>query len=249
MITSVLERQREIGIFSAVGLSPKQIAALFFAESLVYAVIGTVLGYLLAQIVGAIVGATGWLEGLTLNYSSLSAVYATLIVFAVVLLSTLYPAKRARQIATPSGDSEWAVDGPQGDDWAISLPFTVSQSHASALALFYCEWLRAYEDYNIGDFVTENVRSSVANGIYRTEAKCWLAPFDLGVQQEMALIFKPTEMSDVYSVNLALHRESGDPENWETLNRRFLKSLRKQFLVWRTLSPDEKLPYLQSATV
>jgi hypothetical protein len=189
------------------------------------------------------------MEGLTLNYSSLSAVYATLIVVAVVLLSTLYPAKRAQQIATPSGDGEWAAEGPTGDDWAISLPFTVSQSHASALSLFYCEWLRAYEDYNIGDFVTENVRTSVSEGEYRTEAKCWLAPFDLGVQQEMALIFKPTQMSDVYSVNLALHRESGDPENWETLNRRFLKALRKQFLVWRTLSPDEKLPYLQSARV
>jgi len=248
MITSVLERQREIGIFSAVGLSPKQISALFFAESLVYAVIGTVLGYLLAQIIGAIIGATGWMEGLTLNYSSLSAVYATLIVAAVVLLSTIYPAKRAQQIATPSGVGEWAVVGPNGDDWAIKLPFTVSQSHASALAFFYCEWLKAFEDYNIGDFVTENVRTSASGGEYRTESKCWLAPFDLGVQQQMALIFRPTEMSDVYSVNLALHRQSGDPENWETLNGRFLKSLRKQFLVWRTLSADEKLPYLQSAT-
>jgi len=248
MITSVLERQREIAIFSAVGLSPKQISALFFAESLVYAIIGTVLGYLVAQIVGAMIGATGWMEGLTINYSSLSAVYATLIVVAVVLLSTVYPARRAQQIATPTGDGEWAAVGPSGDVWEITLPFTVSQSHASALALFYDEWLRSYEDYNIGDVVTENVRTAADGGEYKTEAKCWLAPFDLGVQQVMALIFRPTEIADVFSVNLLLHRESGDPENWETLNRRFLKSLRKQFLVWRTLSPDEKQPYLVATT-
>ena len=246
MIASVLERQREIGIFSAVGLSPKQISALFFAESLVYAVIGAVSGYLLALSVGAVIARTGWFGGLSLNYSSLSAVYAVMIVVAVVLLSTLYPAKRAREIATPSGEGEWFADPPTGDVWRIVLPFTVSKSHASALALFYAEWLRAYEDYNIGDFVTENVRTFAGEGEYRSSAKCWLAPFDLGVQQEMSLVFKPTDMVDVYNITLEMQRLSGDPENWESLNRRFLRSLRKQFLVWRTLSPDEKLPYMQA---
>ena len=246
MIASVLERQREIGIFSAVGLSPKQIAALFFAESLVYAVIGAVSGYLLALATGAVLARTGWFEGLSFNYSSLSAVYAVIIVVVVVLASTLYPAKRAREIATPSGETEWFADPPKGDDWRIALPFTVSRSHASALALFYAEWLKAYEDYNIGDFVTEAVRTLAGEDGFRTAAKCWLAPFDLGVQQEMSLVFTPTDMSDVYQITLEMHRLSGDPENWETLNRRFLRSLRKQFLVWRTLTPDEKLPYLKA---
>jgi len=163
----------------------------------------------------------------------------------VVLLSTLYPAKRAREIATPSGEGEWFADPPKGDDWRIVLPFTVNQSHASALALFYAEWLKAYEDYNIGDFVTENVRTLAGDREYSASAKCWLAPFDLGVQQNMSLVFTPTDLSDVYQIALNMQRLSGDPENWETLNRRFLRSLRKQFLVWRTLSPDEKLPYLQ----
>ncbi|MEO7454000.1 MAG: ABC transporter permease, partial [Fimbriimonadales bacterium] len=248
MIASVLERQREIGIFSAVGLSPKQISALFFAESLVYAVIGAVSGYLLALGVGVVIARTGWFEGLSLNYSSLSAVYAVMIVVGVVLLSTLYPAKRAREIATPSGEGEWFADPPQGDTWRIVLPFTVSKSHASALSLFYAEWLSAYEDYNIGDFVTENVRTLVGTDEYRASAKCWLAPFDLGVQQEMSLVFSQTDMADVFNITLEMERLSGDPENWETLNRRFLRSLRKQFLVWRTLSPDEKQPYMQSAT-
>jgi hypothetical protein len=245
MIASVLERQREIGIFSAVGLSPKQISALFFAESLVYAIIGAVSGYFLALGAGAVIARTDWFESLSLNYSSLSAVYAVMIVVGVVLLSTLYPAKRAREIATPSGDGDWSAESPKGDLWSIVLPFTVSKAHASALSLFYAEWLRAYEDYNIGEFVTENVRTTSAAGEYRTSAKCWLAPFDLGVQQEMSLVFSATDMADVFSITLEMDRLSGDPENWESLNRRFLRALRKQFLVWRTLSPDEKLPYIQ----
>lgn len=245
MIASVLERQREIGIFSAVGLSPKQIAALFFAESLVYAVIGAVLGYLLAQAVGAFVAWSGMFTGLTLNYSSLSAVYATLIVVGVVLVTTLYPAKRAREIATPSGESEWFTHSPVTDEWTIELPFTVTRGHASALALFYSEWFLGYEDYGAGEFVTENVETSAKDGTFIAQTKCWLAPFDLGVQQNTALVFEPTDMNDVYSIKLKLERLSGDPENWENLNHRFLRALRKQFLVWRTLSVSEKRPYLE----
>jgi ABC-type antimicrobial peptide transport system permease subunit len=245
MISSVYERQREIAIFSAVGISPKQIGALFFAESLVYGIVGTVVGYLLAMVSGALISRVGLLEGLSLNYSSLSSIYATAIVISVVLLSTVYPAKRAREIATPSGDSEWLADSPRADEWSITLPFTVTRSHAGALALFYKEWLAAFEDHNIGEFVSEDVSSSVHGREYSTLARVWLAPFDLGVQQRMMLRFGPTEMDDVYWIQLNLRRVSGDPENWENLNRRFLRALRKQFLVWRTLSPAEKEPYLR----
>src|SRR5262249_38997556 len=37
MLGSVFERQKEIGIFSAIGLAPNHVAMLFMAESLVYA--------------------------------------------------------------------------------------------------------------------------------------------------------------------------------------------------------------------
>jgi len=45
----VYERFREIGIYSAVGLAPNHIAALFLAEAAVFATLGAVFGYLIGS--------------------------------------------------------------------------------------------------------------------------------------------------------------------------------------------------------
>ncbi|MCH8979694.1 MAG: ABC transporter permease, partial [Armatimonadetes bacterium] len=50
MMGAVYERFKEIGIYSAVGLAPNHIAALFMAEAGVFATIGAVLGYLIGQV-------------------------------------------------------------------------------------------------------------------------------------------------------------------------------------------------------
>ncbi len=249
MIASVLERRREIGILSAVGLSPRHIAALFFAESLVYAVIGAVFGYLLAQTAAKVVVATDAFPGIYLNFSSLSAIMATLVVVSVVLLSTIYPAYVAARVATPAGTEEWRAAPPEGDRWLIPLPFTVSRSHAEGLSRFYEEWFAGHEEYSIGEFVTENVRAGKTDtergeGFYAA-ARCWLTPYDLGVQQDFSLIFSPTDIPDVCDITAEIVRVAGDPEHWENLNRRFLRSLRKQFLIWRTLRPEEKASYFE----
>lgn len=247
MIASVIERKREIGIFSAVGLSPKQIASLFFAESLVYAVLGAFFGYILAQVFAVVSHATGMFSGISLNYGSLSAVLATLLVVLIVMISTIYPARVARRIATPSGSEDWDLSSPVGDSWTVRLPFTVSQSHAAGLARFYGEWFASYQDHAIGELVTADVACCAEEDEYFAKARCWLAPFDLGVQQEFSIRFRPTELKDIYDIALEIRRVSGDPEHWETLNKRFFQSLRKQFLIWRTLSADQKLPYLSPA--
>lgn len=50
LLGSIADREREIFTFSALGLSPKDVSVLFFAESGVYAVIGGLGGYLLSQV-------------------------------------------------------------------------------------------------------------------------------------------------------------------------------------------------------
>lgn len=247
MIASVIERKREIGILSAVGLSPRHIASLFFAEALVYAVIGAFTGYVFAQLFAVVSHATGTFAGISLNYGSLSAVLATLLVVLIVLISTIYPSKVAKRIATPSGFEDWNVSSAEGDRWAVRLPFTVSRSHASGLARFYGEWLASYQDHAIGDLVTTEVRHGAEEEQYFAKARCWLAPFDLGVQQEFSILFRPTDMPDIYDIVLDIQRISGDPEHWETLNRRFFQALRKQFLIWRTLTAEQQLRYLLPA--
>ena len=188
------------------------------------------------------------LPGLYLNFSSTSAVLSTLIVVVVVLLSTIYPARKASEVATPAIERSWKVADPVGDVWKINLPFAVTGEQAKGVSGFISEWFQAYEEYSVGDFVTQDVSTvqmkyEYGEG-YSVKCRTWLAPFDLGVSQDVQLETVPTSMEDVYELQLTINRESGDISNWKRVNRRFLNTLRKQFLIWRTLKTDERDKYL-----
>jgi len=248
MLGSVYERVKEIGIFSSLGLAPNHIAMLFIAEAMVYAIMSAVSGYLIGQAASKVIYTFNLFEGLYLNFSSLSAVLSTLIVVAVVLLSTIYPARKASEVATPAIERSWKVPDPVGDEWHILLPFAVTGEQARGVSGFISEWFQAYEEYSVGDFVTQDVSTGTFSSEYGTgcEVQCraWLAPFDLGVSQKVILRTVPTSMEDVYEVTLTIIRESGDISNWKRVNRRFLNTLRKQFLIWRTLRAEERERYL-----
>lgn len=251
MLGSVYERVKEIHIFSSLGLAPNHIAMLFIAEAMVYAILGAVAGYLIGQIASKLIYTFNLLEGLYLNFSSLSAVLSTLIVVAVVLLSTIYPARKASEVATPAIERSWKVPDPVGDVWQIMLPFAVTGEQAKGVTSFISEWFAAYEEYSVGDFVTQDVKTSLREcehgAAHCVHCRAWLAPFDLGVSQYVTLETVPTSMEDVYEVHLTINRESGDISNWKRVNRRFLNTLRKQFLIWRTLRAEERDKYLSGS--
>ena len=46
---------------------------------------------------------------------------------------------------------------------------------------------------------------------------------------------------------MILTRLSGEPASWHRMNQRFLGNIRKQFLVWRLFSPEERTYYLEEA--
>lgn len=248
MLGSVYERVKEIGIFSSLGLAPNHIAMLFIAEAMVYAILGAVAGYLLGQGASKLLYAFNLLPGLYVNFSSTSAVLSTFIVVAVVLLSTIYPARKASEVATPAIERSWKVADPVGDVWKINLPFAVTGAQAAGVSGFISEWLEAYEEYSVGDFVTQDVAASKFKSKYggghRVKCRAWLAPFDLGVSQDVILEIIPTAMEDVHELKLTITRGSGDISNWKRVNRRFLNTLRKQFLIWRTLRAEERDRYL-----
>ncbi len=248
MLGAVYERFTEIGIFSSIGLAPSHVAILFLAEALVYSVIGAIVGYLIGQVLAYVLAQTGSLAGLSLNYSSLAAIWSTFIVIGVVFLSTLYPAKKAGEVATPGVERRWQVPDPDGDQWTIPLPFSVTGKQAVAMNKFMAEWFNAYEEYSIGDFVTEKTELHEVQGPFGTGYEiclmAWLAPFDLGVSQHVTLRTKAIDMKDVYEIDIVLRRESGDVSSWMRVNRRFLNTLRKQFLIWRTIGAEEKELYM-----
>ena len=153
MLGAVYERVREIGIYSSVGLAPIHIAFLFLAEACVYAIVGAVLGYLMGQVIATTLVHFGWLAGLTLNYSSMSTVVATVIVMIVVLLSTLYPAIKASRMAVPDIERKWKLPEPEGDVWHFNLPFTVLAEEALGLNVFMRDYFDAHADESAKRFL------------------------------------------------------------------------------------------------
>src|SRR5207247_10376986 len=126
--------------------------------------------------------------------------------------STLSPARTAAAVAAPAIERTWRTPDPVGDTWVIPLPFMVTGDQATGLNSFLGEWFRAYEEDSIGDFVTQNVETSeeqTDRGMtYRIGLMAWLAPFDLGVSQQVMLDTLPTDMADVFELILTIHRQS-----------------------------------------
>ncbi|NOZ22881.1 MAG: M28 family peptidase [Planctomycetes bacterium] len=247
MMGSVYERFREIGIYSSVGLAPNHIAALFLAESAVFATIGAVMGYLLGQIVTLGLSHFGVLKGMNLNYSSLSAIWSTLVVMGTVFLSALYPAKKAADMAVPDVTRKWKFPEPKGDNWVFDFPFTVGGAEIVGMYAYLARVFESYGEGSTGGFVAEGVTLQQApadsKGDFRITMKTWLAPYDLGISQNVTLDAIPTGEHNIYRVEVTLHRQSGDVASWRRINRGFLNVLRKRFLVWRTVDQGEKESY------
>ncbi len=247
MMGAVYERFQEIGIYSAVGLAPNHIAALFLAEAAVFATVGAVFGYLIGQVLVLGLYEQGVLGGLELNYSSLSAISATLIVMATVFLSTLYPAKKAADMAVPDVTRKWEFPEPEGDRWVFDFPFTVGGAEVLGMYTYLTRVFESYGEGSVGDFVADNVRftSQDLHGEpqYEIYLTTWLAPYDLGISQNVELKAIPTGEHNIYKIEVVINRLSGDVASWKRINRGFLNVLRKRFLVWRTIPPEIKHQY------
>ena len=254
MMNAVYERFREIGVYSAVGLAPAHIGALFMAEACMFAVVGGMAGYLIGQTVAQAITQYNLLPGLTLNYSSLSAVASTALVMVIVLLSTIYPARKASEMAVPDVNRQWVFPIPDGDNWSFDFPFTISSIEVLGLYTYLTRLFESYAESSLGTYMTGDValRSQDENGtsVYNITMMTWLAPYDMGVSQTVSLNAMPVEAErDLYAVRVDIHRESGDIDSWQRLNRRFLNALRKQFLIWRTIDQGIKQEYSDEGRV
>lgn len=263
MIGSVYERKGEIAVYTSIGLAPPHVAFLFIAESLAFAVISVVFGYLLAQGAAAFLAGTPLWAGMTANYSSTAGVAAMLLVIAVALVSSIYPAKVAARIAIPDVNRSWSMPEPKGDTLTIVLPFLIKLHEQFSAGGFLREYYMAHHDVSHGAFCTDEVEctfvdrdqaafrdDSILAGLtgeqldnddfcFDMNLRAWLAPFDFGVRQKVHLIFCP---SDIYKgfrqVRVTITREAGEAKAWQNLNRTFINDLRKQLLAWRSLDEE-----------
>lgn len=242
MLGSITDREKEIYTFSALGLAPAHVGLLFFAEAAVYAVVGGMGGQILAQVVAvstAAMGRAGWITQPELNFSSTNALFAIFIVMCTVMVSAIIPALRASKSANPGLARTWKLPTPEGDLLSIVFPFTVSAYDITGVVSFLAEHFRAHDDAGVGAFAAQSVRiDKDAEGHLTLHAEVALSPFDLGVTQEFMLTATPSEIPGVDEVAIQCHRLSGTRNDWQRTNKVFIKGLRKQFLLWRTLSEE-----------
>ncbi|MDP6108027.1 MAG: ABC transporter permease, partial [Candidatus Brocadiia bacterium] len=158
MLGAVYERVTEIKVYAAVGLAPIHIASLFFAESCVFAVVGTMCGYLLGQVVSFGLMHVPWLmAGISLNYSSVSAVWSALLVIAIVIASTAYPARMAGKLSVPDETRKMIIQRPTSDIWEIRFPFTVSSKEALGVMGYLRDYFVTNNEDSVGAFTADNI--------------------------------------------------------------------------------------------
>jgi hypothetical protein len=225
------------------------VAVLFLAEAVTYGLMGSVFGYVVGQGIATLLGNLDLLGGLTLNYSGTHAIAVMLMVMAVVILSSLVPAYLAGRLAAPSNEMSWKVPEPVDDTITDELPFTVTGRGAHGVLMYLYEYFDIHAEGAVGHFSTDDLRIFCQDdhGLERSgvEATVWLAPYDLGVRQQVRLTLHPTEEEEVYGMEARLIRGSGQLGSFHQLNRKFLGDLRKQMLGWRRLRTRRVMQYIK----
>jgi hypothetical protein len=177
-------------------------------------------------------------------------VISVLIVMATVFLSTLYPSILASRLARPSKVTDFELPELSGDTVRLELPFTFNARDAQASCAFLAEYLEAHAEASAGGFSTENIRVRSTEDkhgpLHEISCRVWMAPYDFGVSQDMRFSMRES-VGDTSSAILTIVRLSGDQGSWRRVNKRFLKDVRKQFLIWRSLSEPSRINYFNRA--
>jgi len=252
LLGSIVDRQKEIFTYSALGLSPRDVGMLFFAESSVIAVVGGMGGYLIGQGAAKILNLLadrGLVSVPDMNFSSMSSLVTILIVMAMVLLSTIYPAIMASRSANPGVNRSWKMPKPEGDRLIFAFPFTVPEKSFGGIVAFVREHFGNHSDASLDCFAAKHI------GLFRVDghrvgirAEIALAPFDLGVYQRFSMSTRPSDIAGIDEVVVEIERVNGAKATWLRGNRSFIKDLREQFLIWRSLPPEAVEHYQAEAS-
>ena len=252
-IDTVQGRKREIGTLTVVGLAPIHIAGMFFAEFFVYAMVGSVIGYLFGMATTSVLVSFNLLPaGLNVNASSSLVLYVLGFAIASMLLAVAYPLREAARISVPSIERAWKMPTkPVGDEWRVPLPFVASTpEEAEGMLAYLYEYFKIFASESAGGvFAAEELKfeekEQEGMRVKTLSGRLHLAPFDLGVIQS-SVIHATAVKPDRYEFQVYIRRQEGPLYAWRTSNRNFVGTLRKQLLLWRGLTPDQKAEYAKS---
>ena len=250
VLAVVFERSKDIGVLGAVGLSPLHIAGMFLGEIVAYAIVSATIGYAVGIILlHVLIRVPGALPvGFFPNYSSMFALLTVGLIIAMVVLPSVYPLYKAAKMVTPSLERKFAIHTkPVGNRWEIPLPFVfVSEEEARGVLIFLKEYFGTYTVEGSGvPFATKEISySEDAKGKAKSLlVALHIAPFPAGINQRMVISTKFDEKDRRWTSALEIVRTTGEANKWQRSNHAVVDAVRKQFLQWRSLSPQMKTRY------
>ena len=185
-----------------------------------------------------------------MNFTSATCVHASLAIAAATLLSTWYPARTAMRIAKPADSAGWTLPTPGADGrLTILLPFTFTHYDRIAVLAFFQRYFEGFGEGGAGPFFAAEPELKIADrlddladGAYipALDVRVWLKPFDLGVSQRLEIELATDPETREYIARMVLTRLTGTRDAWLRLNGPFVTAIRRRFLHWRAVSPDQK---------
>jgi len=249
IIGSVQERLRDIDTMSVLGLSPLGVSIMFIAETVIYAIPCACIGYFLGILLNRIFISTGILPSVfVMNATSTSVLITLAILISAVVLSALYPAFAiAGKRVTPSLKRRWEIPTrPRGDLWEIPLMIRLTRADELAGLLYFLK------EYYEGAGAVH--KSYVVKSVYDVDLKSsslymqvHLTPLELGITQDVVISGRIVKGGA--NITVTLKRLSGSRDIWFRRNYMFIDVLRKQILLWRTLTPEEQRKYIMRAKI
>ncbi|MEM1515625.1 MAG: M28 family peptidase [Candidatus Bathyarchaeia archaeon] len=252
---SIIERTKEIFIFSSLGISPMQIAGIFMTECFVTALIGAVLGYLLGVFniyIGVMTGSVG--QVIMPNYSSRYVIIAVCIAVVSTLCVSAYPLYKVSKLVTPSLERKWKLTKPKDDVWEVPLPF-LCKSREEALGTFEYlrEYLSQFKSERVGTFMVGDLQISVGSmegsEVLDLIFDVILAPYEQGVTEKVVIRSRWSHRVKAYTFELSMKRLTGPASVWRISNPRFIDAIRKQLLMWRLLPDERRNSYIERSQI
>lgn len=242
MLGTFIARKKEIQTFATLGLSPGGVMVVFFTEAITLGFGGTLLGYLGGFALNQLsIEANLLPSSFTFNFISLPVIITMVTLICAVLVASLYPALLAARIVTPSLERRWrAATRPKGDVWEIRLPLKAREFEASGILRYFHEYYTGAGGATAGFRVLDITDVNVAN--IELELDVILTPVERDITQ--TAIIKGKEEEGEYPFTLTLVRKTGDPKLWQSRNRPFIDDLRKQSLLWKSLTHEQRSKYI-----
>jgi hypothetical protein len=254
LVASIYERTKDITTYSSVGLAPLHVAAMFFSECVVFAVIGSVLGYIIGMgVLVALIHTHVLPPGFIPNFSSSYVVLAVLVSMAATMVASIFPLYMVSRQVTPSLERKWKIPTkPMGNEWAIPLPFEAEEEEVTGTLAFIKEFLETHAVERAEAFVTRGISYKEEVDERKRPVKALMAdillpPYDASIMQSVSINARWSEETHRYAFELYSKQTSGMQRGWIRSNPAFADEIRKQLLLWRGIPPEKRIDYVQRA--